>query len=108
MVRWASKYRANLYISLRSKLSGQAQICNLHTVILDQHILGLDISIEKAVQVHIRQYLVHEAATANFGLQVMPVALLHGLVQIALHVLKHNVQLVVLSDHFLILVIILG
>lgn len=72
--------------------SCQSEVSDFNGVALDQQILGLHVSVEKAVLVHVRQSencLVHNALDLLLGKPF--VSIFHKLVNILLHELKYKV-----------------
>mmetsp|Transcript_124915 Transcript_124915/g.303364 ORF Transcript_124915/g.303364 Transcript_124915/m.303364 type:complete len:290 (-) Transcript_124915:69-938(-) len=86
----------------RADLARKAEVSDLARVALAQHVLGLDITVEEPVLVHEGQALEDlEHDVADLRLREVLLACLHQLVQVLLHVLEHEEELVILTDHFL-------
>ena len=86
----------------RPNLPRQAEVSNLHGVALDEQVLGLQVSVEKTVLVHVgeaQHRLKHDANDLLFWKLLRPV--FHKLVNVLLHVLEDEVQVVVDTDDLL-------
>lgn len=75
---------------------------NLHSVLTDQHILWLHVPMKVAVLMHVSHSLEYlEQPVPDPALWEGLVSVFHGLVQVAVKELKHEVQLVIFPDDLL-------